>query len=114
MRIKKENPKTRMVGVVPKLGVAIQGIRSPDEPYPTKLFKEECFDEVIEISKEEVPKIIELARESAKKEGILMGFSAAAIMYVALGKAKGLGKNKLIVTVLPDSGMKYLSTPLFE
>ncbi len=113
-RIKKESPNIRIVGVVPKLGVAIQGIRSPDELYPTKLFKKECFDEVIEISKEEMPKIIESARELAKKEGILMGFSAAAIMNVVLRKSKGLGKNKLIVAVLPDSGMKYLSTPLFE
>jgi cysteine synthase len=114
MRLKKESPKTKIVGVVPKIGVSIQGIRNPDEPYPTKLFKREYFDEIIEISEEEIPKIIELARKSVIKEGILMGFSAAAIMYVALRKSKGLGKNKLIVAVLPDNGMKYLSTPLFE
>lgn len=35
-------------------------------------------------------------------------------MYVALQKAKELGKDKTIVAVLPDDGTKYLSTPLFE
>jgi cysteine synthase A len=40
--------------------------------------------------------------------------SAGAIMYVALKKAKEIGKGKIIVTILPDNGEKYLSTKLFE
>lgn len=40
--------------------------------------------------------------------------SAGAILDVALRKAREIGANKCIVAVLPDSGEKYLSTPLFE
>ena len=43
-----------------------------------------------------------------------MGLSAAAILYVSLLKARELGKGKTIVAVLPDSGLKYLSTELFD
>lgn len=114
MRVKEYNPKIRVVGVIPKMGVSIQGLRNPKEKYPTQLFRKEGFDEVVEISEEELPKIFEVARKIARKEGLLIGISAAAIMYVALKKAKELGKNQTIVAVLPDSGIKYLSTNLFE
>ena len=114
MRVKKYNPKIRVVGVTPKIGVSIQGLRNPKEKYPTQLFRKKWFDEVVEISEEKLPKIFEVARKIARKEGLLIGISAAAIMYVALKKAKELGKNQTIVAVLPDSGMKYLSTNLFE
>jgi len=61
-----------------------------------------------------VPAFCEIARKAAKEEGLLMGLSAAAILYVSLLKARELGKGKTIVTVLPDSGLKYLSTELFD
>jgi len=47
-------------------------------------------------------------------EGILIGLSSAAIMYVALKKAKEIGRDKVIVAILPDNGLKYLSTELFQ
>ncbi len=114
LRLKAFNPNIKIVGVMPKLGVRIQGLRNPKDIFPTRLFREECFDEIIEITNEEMPKIYEVARMLARKEGLLVGISAAAIMYVAIKKAKKLGKGKRIVAILPDSGMKYLSTDLFE
>lgn len=114
MRIKQYNPNIKIVGVTPKLGVSIQGLRNPKEPYPTQLFRKESFDEIMEISQEEVPETFEVARKAAKKEGLLIGMSSGAIMYVALKKAKELGKGKVIVAVLPDDGLKYLTTPLFN
>jgi len=114
MRIKQFNSNIKIVGVTPKLGVSIQGLRNPNEPYPTQLFKKECFDEIVEISQDEVPKTFEVARQMAQKEGLLIGMSSGAIMYVALRKAKELGKGKVIVAVLPDDGLKYLTTPLFN
>jgi len=114
MRVKEFNPHIKIVGVTPKLGVSIQGLRNPKEPYPTQLFRKEYFDEIIEIDKEEIPKIFETARKMAGKEGLLIGISSAAIMYVALKKAEELDKEKIIVAILPDNGDKYLSTNLFE
>ncbi|WP_287582216.1 PLP-dependent cysteine synthase family protein [Candidatus Borrarchaeum sp.] len=114
LRIKEHDPKIKIVGVMPKLGISVQGLRNPGEPYPTQLFRRECFDDIVEISKEELPKTFEIARKVAKEEGLLIGLSAASIMYVALQKAKELGGGKTVVAILPDDGMKYLSTSLFE
>jgi cysteine synthase len=112
-RVKEYNPKIKVVGVVPSLGTNIQGLRNPKDQYPTKLFKEEYFDEIVEIKENEIERTFEVARELARKEGLLVGMSSAAIMYVALKKAKKL-KGKTIVAVLPDGGERYLSTKLFE
>ncbi len=114
MRLKELKPSVKVVGVTPKLGVSIQGLRNPREPNPTKLFRQEAFDEVVEIDEKQREESFRLARELASKEGLLVGMSAAAIMLVAVRKARELGKGKVVVAVLPDSGLKYLSTELFE
>jgi len=114
LRVKSHRPDIKVVGVMPSLGVSIQGLRNPREPYPTQLYKPECFDEIVEISEAEVPKTFETARRAAREEGLLIGISSGAILYVALRKAKELGKDKTVVAVLPDSGEKYLSTSLFQ
>ncbi len=99
---------------MPKLGVSIQGLRNPGELNPTQLFRRELFDEVIEIQQEEAPKWIEVARRAAKEEGLFVGMSSGAILYVALQKSRELGSGRRIVAILPDRGDKYLSTILFE
>ncbi len=114
LKVKEYNPKIKIVGVMPKLGVKIEGLRNPKENYPTKLFKKEAFDEILEIKKREIPKIFEVTKKMAKKEGLLIGTSSGAIMYVALKRAKELRKGKTIVAILPDSGMKYLTTEMFK
>jgi len=114
MRVKEYDTNIQIVGVMPKLGVSIQGMRNPSELNPTQLYKRESFDEIIEITKEEVPKTFEIARKVAREEGLLIGMSSGAIMYVALQKAKELRKGKTIVIILPDGGGKYLSTNLFN
>ncbi|MBO3841967.1 MAG: PLP-dependent cysteine synthase family protein [Candidatus Brockarchaeota archaeon] len=114
MRVKKFNPSIKIVGVTPRLGVSIQGLRNPGEPYPTQLFRREWFDEIVEIGEEEKKEAFRVAREAARREGLLIGMSSGAIMLVTLRKARELGKDKTIVAVLPDGGEKYLSTDLFE
>jgi len=114
LRVKQHRSNIEIIGVMPKLGVKIQGLRNPREPYPTQLYRKESFDEIVEISEEEISETFEVARRAARAEGLLIGMSAGAILYVALKKAKELGKGKTIVAVLPDSGERYLSTPLFQ
>ena len=114
MRVKERNPNIKVVGVMPKLGVAIQGLRNPGELNPTKLFRRDAFDEVVEITKEEIPETFETARRMSREEGLLVGISSGAIMCVALKKARELGRGRTLVAVLPDSGEKYLSTNLFQ
>ncbi|MGH9456882.1 MAG: cysteine synthase A [Thermoanaerobaculia bacterium] len=57
---------------------------------------------------------VETARALAKQEGILVGISSGAIAFAALDLARQLGPGKRVVAVLPDTGERYLSTPLFE
>jgi cysteine synthase len=112
MGLKEYKKDVRIVGVTPKLGISIQGLRNPAEENPTKLFRPDAFDEIVEI--EDLSSIKLMARELARKEGLLVGQSSAAIMDVAVRKAKEIGRGRTIVAVLPDNGLKYLSTDLFE
>ena len=69
---------------------------------------------MIELSDVDLPYVKNAASRAAKDEGLLVGMSAAAILHIALEKAKILGKGSRIIAVLPDSGMKYLSTDFFD
>jgi cysteine synthase len=113
LRVKEYSPEIRVIGVTPKLGVNISGLRNPQEYNPTKLYKPEYFDEVIEISQDEVPKIIEVVHCLARREGLLVGWSAGAIVYQAMIEARRIGAGKNVVAIIPDGGQKYLSTSLF-
>ncbi|MEM2611100.1 MAG: PLP-dependent cysteine synthase family protein [Thermoproteota archaeon] len=114
MRLKEFNSKIKIIGVTTRLGVSIQGLRNPKEPYPTMLFRKECFDEIVEIDEEGKRRAFQVAREAARKEGLLIGMSSGAIMMVALEKAREIGHDKTIVAILPDGGERYLSTELFD
>jgi cysteine synthase A len=72
----------------------------------------EIIDEIIQIKNEEAAKA---TVRLAKEEGILAGISSGAATHAALEVAqRAENKNKLIVVVLPDTGERYLTTPLFE
>jgi len=74
--------------------------------------KENVWDEVIDV---EAPDGYNAARLAAKLEGILVGESSGAALYAAIQAAKRPeNKGKRIVAMIPDSGVHYLSTPLFE
>lgn len=113
MRVKQEKPDVKIVGVMPKIGTSIQGLRNPGEAFPTQLFRRQSFDEVVEIGQEEKEETLRVARQAARSEGLLIGLSAGSILYVALKKAKELGRGRTIVAVLPDGGERYLSTNLY-
>lgn len=68
-------------------------------------------DRVIDVKFDDA---VAVARSLAKSEGILVGISSGAIAWAALEVGKELGEGKRVVVVLPDTGERYLSTPLFE
>lgn len=78
---------------------------------PLPLFDEKSCDGFLSVTDDEA---ISTAREIARLEGLFVGFSSGANVSASLELAKQLDENDVIVTVLPDSGMKYLSTDLFE
>jgi cysteine synthase A len=64
------------------------------------------IDEVVAVTDDEA---MDMARRLAKEEGLLVGTSSGANVFASLEVARKLGKGKVVVTVLPDSGMRYLS-----
>ena len=109
-KLKEHNPKVKIVGVEPILGHKIQGLKNMKEAYKPGIFDKKRLDDRIIVEDEPA---YETARKLAKEEGIFVGMSSGAAMFVALQKAKEL-KEGLIVVLLPDGGEKYLSTPLFS
>jgi len=87
----------------------IQGIGAGFKPDVLKL---DLVDEIFKVTDDDA---LKTARKLAQKEGLLVGISAGAAVYAALQVAKRPeNKGKLIVVVLPDTGERYLSTPLFQ
>ena len=114
--LKEKKPDTLVYGVEPSAsplltkGISgahkIQGIGANFVP---KILDRALIDEIITVSDE---KAYEYARMLAKKEGILCGISSGAALCGAITLASEL-ENKTIVVLLPDTGLRYLSTDLF-
>jgi len=79
------------------------------ESYRPGIFDKNRLDEKVNILDEDA---FETARRLAREEGILAGMSSGAAMFVAAAKAREMEEG-LIVVIFPDSGERYLSTPLF-
>ena len=72
----------------------------------------EIYDEVIAVENEDA---FETGRILAKKEGVLVGISSGAAVFAATQLAKRPeNEGKIIVALLPDTGERYLSTPMFS
>ena len=117
--LKSQNPNVKVVAVEPltspvlsqgKSGAhKIQGIGAGFVP---KVLDTKVYDEIITVDNEDA---FETGREIGKNEGILVGISSGAAVWAARELAKRPeNKGKNIVVLLPDTGDRYLSTPLFE
>jgi cysteine synthase A len=82
---------------------AIQGIGASFVP---GILNREVYDELIAVRDEDA---VESARRLTKEEGLLVGISAGANVFAAIQVARRLGAGKRVVTVLPDTGERYLS-----
>ena len=116
--LKSKNPAVRVVAVEPKssavlsTGVAgshkIQGIGAGFVP---AVLDTGVYDEIIPVENDDA---FATGRELGKSEGVLVGISSGAALWAALelaGRPENAGKT--IVVLLPDTGDRYLSTPLF-
>ena len=116
--LKSKNPNVQVVAVEP----ADSPVLSGGKPGPHKLqgigagfvpsiLNTQIYDEVFTVTTDEA---FETGRQIAHKEGILVGITSGAALYAAAQLAKRPeNKGKTIVALLPDSGDRYLSTPMF-
>lgn len=86
----------------------IQGLGSGFIP---EIYNPGIIDEVVNVSDEDAFRMTKLV---AKKEGILLGISSGAAIYVALEMAKKLGKGKKVLAIAPDGGEKYISMGIYD
>lgn len=116
--LKEQNPEIKVIAVEPKDSPVLtegragshklQGIGAGFVPYTLDM---DIYDEVIDVTTQEA---YEAARDLAREEGILAGISAGASLHAAAVLAeRPYGRGKNIVVIIPDSGEKYLSEPVF-
>lgn len=86
----------------------IQGIGAGFVP---SIYRAEVVDRIIDAGFDDS---VAIARRLGKEEGILVGISSGAIAWAAIEIAKELGEGRRVVAILPDTGERYLSTPLYE
>ena len=116
--LKKQNPSIKVVAVEPagspvlSKGIAgphkIQGIGAGFVP---ETLNTEVYDEIIPVENKDA---FAVGRSLARKEGILVGISSGAAVFATVLAKRPENKGKLIVALLPDTGERYLSTPMFS
>ena len=117
--IKSRKPSFRAVAVEPQGSPILSGgkpgphkIQGIGAGFVPDVLNTEIIDQVVRVSNDDA---FSTARRLAREEGILCGISSGAAAWAALEIAgKPENKGKLIVAILPDTGERYLTTPLFE
>jgi cysteine synthase A len=116
--LKDHNPDCRLIAVEPASSAVLSGgapgahkIQGIGAGFIPEVLNAELLDEVIAVGDENA---IQTARELARTEGVLAGISCGAAVWAALEVARRPeSRGARIVTILPDSGERYVSTPFF-
>ncbi|HIV37887.1 MAG TPA: cysteine synthase A [Candidatus Blautia stercorigallinarum] len=117
--LKSQNPQVKVVAVEPSDSPVLSGgaagphkLQGIGAGFVPKALNTQIYDEILTLGSEES---FAAAKLLAHKEGILVGISSGAALHGAIELAKRPeNKGKTIVVILPDSGDRYYSTPLFE
>jgi cysteine synthase A len=116
--IKAARPDVRIVATEPEAASLLAGkewqphkIQGWTPDFIPDVLDREVYDELHAVSDD---RAIEVSRELAAKEGIFTGISSGATLATALDVAEAAPEGSVILAMLPDTGERYLSTPLFE
>jgi len=104
-RLKEHNPQTRIIGVEPKMGDQLQGLRSLQEGYIPPLLDLDMLDGRFLVDTQEA---FECARALLEKEGIFAGVSSGAVLSCAQRVAQRMDSGNIVV-IFADGGWKYLT-----
>ena len=111
--LKAQSPDVRIIAVEPARSPVLQGgragitaIQGIGAGFAPSILNREVLDEIMSVGDEEA---IDMSRRLAREEGLLVGVSAGANVVAALKIAKQMGQGKRVVTVLPDTGERYLT-----
>ena len=116
--LKAARPDIEIVAVEPEAASLLSGadwaphkIQGWTPDFIPKVLNREIYDDLLTVTDE---RAIEVSRELAAREGIFTGISSGATLAAALATAEKAPKGSVILAMLPDTGERYLSTPLFE
>lgn len=118
-QLKAQVPSIRCIALEPYYVRALSGgdttgkhkIEGTGTGFVTSITRVDLIDEIIQVKDEDA---MATARSLAKEEGIFSGTSSGANVWAALQRAKALGKGKRVVTIICDSGLKYLNGELYK
>lgn len=117
--LKSQNPDVKIVGVEPSGSPVLtdgksgpHGLQGIGAGFVPDTLDTSVYDEIITVNEDDAYKT---GNSLAKKEGILVGISSGAAAFAALKLAlRPENEGKIIVVLLPDTGERYLSTPMFD
>ncbi|HWU36547.1 MAG TPA: pyridoxal-phosphate dependent enzyme, partial [Candidatus Acidoferrum sp.] len=114
--LKREHPEIQIVAVEPSRSPVLQGgkfrphaIQGIGASFIPSVLNTKIYDEIIGVRDEEA---MAITRRLSREEGLLVGISAGANVFAALRVAERLGKGKTVVTMLCDTGERYLSVTI--
>lgn len=111
MYLKEQNPAIQIVGVQPKEGDSIPGIRKWSPEYLPAIYDKKRVDELRYVSREQA---IGMTRRLAKDAGVFAGMSSGGVQHTILQLAKEQKEPAVIVGIVCDRGDRYLSSGIFS
>lgn len=116
--LKERQPSVLVVAVEPAHSAVLSGaqprkhrIQGIGAGFVPEVLNRDVIDRIVQVSNEDA---LGMSRRLAREEGILAGMSSGAAVWAAILVARDIGEGRTVLALLPDTGERYLSTPLFE